>query len=77
MLTCKDVCESVTDHLEGSTSFMDRLSLRFHLLICKHCRRFYKQFQMAVGVSSELGEEIPEPTDEEIDQLVSKLKSRE
>ena len=76
MLSCKDVSETVTDHLEGSTSFRDRVALRFHLLICKHCRRFYQQFQIAGGVSGRLGDEVSEPTDDEIDALVRKLKAR-
>lgn len=74
MLSCKKVSETVTDHLEGSTSFMDRVSLRVHLLICKHCRRFYRQFQTTVGVSGRVGPPVAEPTDDEIDELVKKLK---
>jgi len=77
MLSCKDVSETVTDHLEGSTTFRERAALRFHLLICKHCRRFYHQFKIAAGVSGQLGSEVSEPTDEEIDELVRKLKARE
>lgn len=76
MLSCKDVSETVTDHMEGSTSFMDRVSMRLHLLICKHCRRFYQQFQMTVGVSGKVGADVKEPTDAEIDDLVRKLKER-
>ena len=75
MLNCKNVSEDATDHLEGEATFMDGVSLRFHLLICKHCRRFYRQFRIAVGTSAKL-RTIDAPTDTEIDDLVRKLKER-
>lgn len=75
MFSCRDVSESVTDHLEGEATLMDGLLLRFHLLICKHCRRFYRQFRISVGISAKL-RKIDAPTDPEIDDLVRKLKQR-
>ena len=72
MLTCKDICENATDYLEEPGGILARLQLRFHLLICKHCRRFMRQFRATVGVSAQLNE-IPAPTDAEIDALVDQL----
>lgn len=71
MLTCKDICDNATQHLEGPTTLLERLSLRFHLLICKHCRRFMRQFNLTIGAAQKMAEQSP--TDEEIDTLVEKL----
>lgn len=74
MLTCKNVCDSATAFLEGPTTFRERLSLRFHLLICAKCRQFMEQFKMTIGVSSEIAE-VAAPTDEEIEDLVRQLSA--
>ncbi|MBT4163083.1 MAG: zf-HC2 domain-containing protein [Gammaproteobacteria bacterium] len=72
MITCRDICDRATDHLDGNASLSQRIALRFHLLICKGCRRFVHQFQLTIGVASSLGS-TGDPTDEEIDSLVERL----
>ena len=72
MLTCKDVCENASDYLDGSPGMGERLQWRLHLLICKHCRRFLRQFRLSSDVAANLSE-IQAPSDEEIDALVKKL----
>ena len=72
MITCKDVCDNATDFLEGPTTFLERANLRLHLLMCKHCRRFIRQFRTTVAVTRHLGDKEP-PSDEEIDNLLQKL----
>ncbi len=72
MLTCRDVCDNATRHIEGPTGFADRFALRLHLLLCRECRRFMRQFRMMIGAAEQLNE-LPGPTDEEIDALVNKL----
>ena len=78
MLSCKDVCENATNHLEGELGLATRLQLRFHLLICKACRQFMRQFETTVGTAQKLGESKEaslEPTDAEIDDLVKRLSN--
>ena len=75
MLSCKDICEKSTEHLEGSLSLVTRLQLRLHLLICSACRRFYRQFKLTIGTASQLGE-IDQPTDDEINDLLEKLSQQ-
>ncbi len=71
MLTCKDVCDNATNYLEGPTTLLERINLRVHLLMCKHCRRFVRQFNLTIGVAQEL--EQDSPSDDEINVLVEKL----
>ena len=72
MLSCKEACESATEYLDGEPTFGQRMSMRLHLLLCKHCRRFYQQFKITTGAAARL-DEAPSPTDAEIDALVEKL----
>lgn len=76
MLSCKDISENATNHLEGELSFSTRLQLRMHLLICKACRQFMRQFQTTVETARKLGDTEQsrlQPTDAEIDALAAKL----
>ena len=73
MITCKDVSDTASDYLEGPTTFFQRLHLRLHLAICKHCRRYAKQLRLTSEVAQKISEP-QEPTDAEIDSLIEKLR---
>jgi len=46
-LSCKDIVAQSTDYLEEHSSNLSRLSIRFHLLMCHHCRRFVRHKKVA------------------------------
>ncbi len=73
MITCKDISDTASDYLEGPTTLLQRLHLRFHLIMCKHCRRYVKQLKLTSEVAQKISEP-PEPTDEEIEFLIRKLQ---
>ncbi len=73
MLTCKQVCESASEAIEGNQALTHRLWLRLHLIICKHCRRYLLQMKIAIGTTARLP--LPAPlTEAEIDLLVERLR---
>lgn len=43
MLTCKDATELMSQKMDGKLPLATRVSLGFHLLICKGCRNFNDQ----------------------------------
>lgn len=45
MLSCKSASRLVSQSLDRPLNWQERLALRFHLVICRHCRRFGKQLQ--------------------------------
>ena len=48
MLTCKEFSRALaSDELENAP-WTRRLAVRFHLLMCRHCRRYRAQLQ-AIG----------------------------
>lgn len=75
MFTCKDVSDTASDYLEGPTTFLQRLRLRAHLLMCVHCRRYFRQFELTSAVAKKITSPR-EPSDEEIESLLQKLKAQ-
>lgn len=47
---CRDMTELATDYLEGTLPVGRRLAVRFHLFICKFCRRNYRQVRETVAL---------------------------
>lgn len=74
ILTCKHVCEHASDFIDGAASLRQRLLLRLHLFLCKHCRRYLRQFRTVIGIVPKLATRDT-PSDEEIDRLVARLMS--
>ncbi len=51
MLSCKEISRSIaSDELAGA-SWTRRLGVRFHLLMCRHCRRYEAQLR-AIGATA-------------------------
>ena len=73
MMTCKHVCDHASDFINGPMISRQRLLLRLHLVICKHCRLFLAQFGLAsrAGCLATSGDT---PTDAEIDALIALLR---
>lgn len=50
MLSCRDLSETATDYLEGNLTLRQRASVKFHLLMCKHCRAYVDQLAKTVAL---------------------------
>jgi len=42
MLKCRDVTRLASDWIDGELATPDRIRVRLHLLMCRHCRQFMK-----------------------------------
>lgn len=40
MLTCKDLAGIASDYIDGELTGQQNLSVKMHLMMCKHCRTF-------------------------------------
>lgn len=71
MLSCKEVTELATDYLEGDLAWRERVRVRLHLWMCRHCRRYLDQMRKVI----ELLERLPtEPIQSELlDKLLPQL----
>jgi predicted anti-sigma-YlaC factor YlaD len=67
MLSCKDVCHIVSESLDGKLPLHKRLSVRFHLLMCKACQRMVRQMELlrAAAHRYESGKDKKSPPDQE------------
>lgn len=46
MLSCRELAHRhASDYLDGQLGWRKRVGVRYHLLICDHCRRFIAQLR--------------------------------
>lgn len=43
MFNCKEVTRRASESLDRKLSLHERVGMRIHLLICKHCSRYWEQ----------------------------------
>ena len=66
MPSCKEICENATELSQGKTGLVDRIMFRIHMMICKHCRDFVRQFNAIMGATQKV--DSPDaPSDEDIE----------
>ena len=69
MLSCKDLVAQSSDFLDGQLSLRERLGVRAHLAMCRHCRRFIRQMKVSQQVLCQL----PDVAIPELDALAERL----
>ncbi|MGH2784613.1 MAG: anti-sigma factor family protein [Actinomycetota bacterium] len=66
-LTCKELVELVTDHLEGALSRRDRKRFERHIGACDGCTAYLEQMRVTIRLTGELVEEdLSEPARAEL-----------
>ena len=66
-MTCKEFVEMVTDYLEGSLSFWNRIRFHLHLGMCLGCRIYLKQIRQTISALGRLPQEpVPPAIREEL-----------
>lgn len=58
MLNCKQASELVSQSLDRPLPWSKRIELKFHLLICKFCKRFFKQMYGMKQAATQLQRDI-------------------
>jgi hypothetical protein len=56
IFSCKDTTCLASESLDHKLSFWRRLALRFHMLMCSPCRRFFRQLLFLRHASCRLEE---------------------
>lgn len=61
MLMCRDLARIASDYIDGELTTKEKLSVRIHLMMCRHCRSFIGNLRASIalmrGHSSMLVEE--------------------
>lgn len=50
MLMCRDMAKSASEYIDGDLGMTKRLSIRMHLLMCRHCRLFVRNLRNSVAL---------------------------
>jgi hypothetical protein len=74
MLTCRRITELVTDFLERKLSWEERVRFRLHLLGCRPCRLYVRQFRLLQTVLKQLPAPPVSP-DEVVEQLLTPFRA--
>jgi predicted anti-sigma-YlaC factor YlaD len=69
MLTCQELVAHSSDYLDGQLRLRERIAVRAHLAMCRHCRRFIRQMKVTQAVLRQL----PEQSLPELDALADRL----
>ncbi|WP_339081956.1 zf-HC2 domain-containing protein [Pseudomonas sp. TMP9] len=69
MLSCKELVARASEVLDGQLGLRQRMSVRMHLAMCQHCRRFIRQMRLSQAVLRTL----PPGQSAELDALADKL----
>lgn len=48
MLMCRELVMIASDYIEGQLGTVDTLSVRMHLLMCRHCRSFIGNLRSSI-----------------------------
>ena len=72
MLKCRDVEQKIGSDAILDAGIMERLAVRMHLAMCRHCRNYAKQIR-AIGraARSVFGESSEDP--ERLSRLIRKI----
>ena len=72
MLSCRELVQiRASDYLDDQLSWRQRAGVRFHLLICNHCRRFMRQLALVRSVLARRPE--PPTAEAEVRVLAERL----
>jgi len=56
VLTCEEFAAKVSDYIEGHVEGSEKFSMWLHAAICGHCRRYMKQLDVVIDLTSSLDE---------------------
>lgn len=72
MLSCRELVNHADRLLEDDLSFSARIAIKFHLLLCRHCRRYVKQLRRLVAAIPFMHNKA---TDEEVHKVMDCIHS--
>lgn len=61
MLTCQQVTERLSDHLDRGLTLRQRLAVEVHLAICPNCRAYHRELRTTLGLSRAAASPPPTP----------------
>lgn len=76
MLNCKETAYAVSTEDVVPVGWGQRLAVRLHLMMCRHCRRYAKQMQAMGNAARDVFQHPPkDPSSPESPENLAKLQS--
>ena len=72
MLNCRQIEQQSDLLLAGELPWQRRLAIHFHLLICRHCRRYLRQLRLLIAAIPYMHAKA---SDEEVSKVMACLHS--
>ncbi|MGE5700287.1 MAG: zf-HC2 domain-containing protein [Deltaproteobacteria bacterium] len=76
MLSCKDVTKLISESMDASLPIGRRIGVRFHLIICKWCARYERQFVLIRDTARRLATMVEMPGDSPGETLSAEARER-
>jgi len=75
MLSCAEVSRILASDHHRDTNWIRRLSLRLHLAMCRHCRRYEKQLDM-IGIEARRSCKTTDEDESALQRIEQALRKR-
>ncbi|WP_417543419.1 zf-HC2 domain-containing protein [Marinobacter sp.] len=80
MLMCKGLAEIASDYIDDELTGRQNLSVKMHLMMCRHCRTFIGNLRASIDLlkvhsSGQGNEELIRKIDERVAEALSARKS--
>jgi predicted anti-sigma-YlaC factor YlaD len=80
MLMCRDLADIASDYIDGELTNRQTLSVKMHLMMCKHCRTFIGNLRastdlLKVHSSGQENEELIRKIDERVAEALGARES--
>lgn len=69
--TCDEMTELATEHMEGRLPMSTTAMIMLHLMLCKHCSRYYAQLERVRDAAASAAED---PRPENVDALMARFR---
>ncbi len=69
-MTCSQVVGLISSDEYLAAGRLQRLGIRMHLLLCKHCARYLRQLRILAGAARDTNPEVPAP---DVEQAKSRI----
>jgi len=76
VLSCRDLANHADRYLDGELSLRERLEVRLHMFLCKHCSRYVEQLRLTIETvrrTPRSGGTAQMPREESITNLVDAM----
>jgi anti-sigma factor RsiW len=73
MLKCRDLTERASELLDGRATWPERLAVRVHLMMCRHCTRYFRQIELTVKLIRRIRRAAPSVDAARVLQAIDRL----